>query len=94
MTLNLDAFEEAEAPGGGGSDGLQGNGGGVEGEGDSEGELGVHEEGLGGGRLPRRQLLLDLTDEADGDSLLKLIHRRVQVEDLDDLQQERTGWGS
>ena len=85
---SLYSLEEAQAPLRRGGEGLKSNGGRVEGECDGVGELGVHEEGLGGRGFPPRQLLLDLTDEADGNPLLKLVDGCVQVEDLDDLKQQ------
>lgn len=69
-------------------DGIQQDAGRVEGEGDRERELGVHQQSIAPclGIWPLLQASLDLADEGDGYALLELIHRGVQVEDFDNLQ--------
>ena len=86
-------LQHAEAPLDGSDDALQTQPARREREGDRVHELGVHEERLGGGGggggLAGGQLLLDAPDEADRNTLLKLVHRSVEVQDLDDLPERR-----
>lgn len=74
---------------------LQPDVGGVEGEPDGEGKLGVHEEARHRRPPffdPAPSLLepgLHLADERDGHPLLVVVGGGVQVQDLDDLEKEK-----
>ena len=94
--------QEAEVELFGDRDGLQRHRARVERERHRVAVLGVQEECSGArsarhaGRspllaVPSLQAGLDLPDEGDGHALFKLIHRRVDVEDFDNLGEG--GWG-